>query len=341
MDDGIDTGPLVAQARTAVDPDETAPELEARARDSPGASLLTGSLDRWLRRRASRPSHSPRRAPRSPGRSGARMAVSTRRDRRSSSSDRSVPTSRGPARSVDTARGRLIVWRAARAVRRSTSRRVDSGRDGLATADGTLLLHEVQPAGGRRMPWVEFLRGRAARIVGQRRTRASVRVTDADAPGLSGLTPDALGEWLRDARRPGLPRAPGRATRVVATAVVGCDRRGRGRCRLRSEPSSMPPSGSTRVADTELREADGGLTEKALHRLADGALVESVLMHYPARPGIARATHRVHLEPGRLRRRLPVLRDRRARLRARPRDGRDRRPGPLRRRAGWPSTAGG
>ena len=39
------------------------------------------------------------------------------------------------------------------------------------------------------------------------------------------------------------------------------------------------------VADTEWKEADGGLTEKALHRLADGALIESVLMHYPARPG--------------------------------------------------------
>ena len=37
------------------------------------------------------------------------------------------------------------------------------------------------------------------------------------------------------------------------------------------------------LADTELRAADGGLTEKALHRLADGALIESVLMHYPAR----------------------------------------------------------
>ena len=39
------------------------------------------------------------------------------------------------------------------------------------------------------------------------------------------------------------------------------------------------------VAETELTEADGGLTEKALHRLGDGVLIESVLMHYPARPG--------------------------------------------------------
>jgi 23S rRNA (adenine2503-C2)-methyltransferase len=39
------------------------------------------------------------------------------------------------------------------------------------------------------------------------------------------------------------------------------------------------------VADTEIRLSDGGLTEKALHRLSDAALVESVLMHYPARRG--------------------------------------------------------
>jgi 23S rRNA (adenine2503-C2)-methyltransferase len=44
------------------------------------------------------------------------------------------------------------------------------------------------------------------------------------------------------------------------------------------------------VADTELRVTDGGLTEKALHRLTDGALVESVLMHYPAR-GARRERH--------------------------------------------------
>ena len=39
------------------------------------------------------------------------------------------------------------------------------------------------------------------------------------------------------------------------------------------------------IETTELVFGDGGLTEKALHRLADGAMVESVLMHYPARPG--------------------------------------------------------
>ena len=39
------------------------------------------------------------------------------------------------------------------------------------------------------------------------------------------------------------------------------------------------------LADDELVLADGGQTEKALHRLSDGATIESVLMHYPARAG--------------------------------------------------------
>jgi len=39
------------------------------------------------------------------------------------------------------------------------------------------------------------------------------------------------------------------------------------------------------LVETTVREADGGATEKALHRLADGVLIESVLMRYPGRPG--------------------------------------------------------
>ena len=44
------------------------------------------------------------------------------------------------------------------------------------------------------------------------------------------------------------------------------------------------------VVESEVRLTDGGLTEKVLHRLSDGLLVESVLMHYPARAG-ARERH--------------------------------------------------
>jgi 23S rRNA (adenine2503-C2)-methyltransferase len=44
------------------------------------------------------------------------------------------------------------------------------------------------------------------------------------------------------------------------------------------------------VTDDTVIGADGGQTEKVLHRLSDGTTVESVLMHYPARAG-RRARH--------------------------------------------------
>jgi 23S rRNA (adenine2503-C2)-methyltransferase len=44
------------------------------------------------------------------------------------------------------------------------------------------------------------------------------------------------------------------------------------------------------VQDDAVVRADGGQTEKLLHRLADGLTIESVLMHYPARAG-QRARH--------------------------------------------------
>jgi 23S rRNA (adenine2503-C2)-methyltransferase len=57
---------------------------------------------------------------------------------------------------------------------------------------------------------------------------------------------------------------------------------------------------------TEVRhvETDRGTTRKTLWKLHDGTLVESVLMRYRDR------AHGVHLQPGRLRDGLPVLRHR-------------------------------
>src|SRR5882762_5808000 len=39
------------------------------------------------------------------------------------------------------------------------------------------------------------------------------------------------------------------------------------------------------IVQTDILATDGGLTQKVLHRLADDVLIESVLMHYPARAG--------------------------------------------------------
>jgi 23S rRNA (adenine2503-C2)-methyltransferase len=57
---------------------------------------------------------------------------------------------------------------------------------------------------------------------------------------------------------------------------------------LRTLPSALRQELATdfrvdTLVETDVREADQGLTHKALHRLDDGRLVESVLMLYPAR----------------------------------------------------------
>jgi len=101
-------------------------------------------------------------------------------------------------------------------------------------------------------------------------------------PGLSGLPPDELVAWFAERGEPAY------RARQVADAVW------RGDATTAADIQTLPAAlrkgldeafRFDTVADTELRLSDGGLTEKGLHRLADGALIESVLMHYPARPG--------------------------------------------------------
>ncbi|HEX5823049.1 MAG TPA: 23S rRNA (adenine(2503)-C(2))-methyltransferase RlmN [Candidatus Limnocylindrales bacterium] len=101
-------------------------------------------------------------------------------------------------------------------------------------------------------------------------------------PGLSGLLPDELVAWLVELGEPAY------RARQVGDAVW------RGDATAPADIQTLPAAlrdaldaafRFDTVADSELRLSDGGLTEKALHRLADGALIESVLMHYPARPG--------------------------------------------------------
>ena len=101
-------------------------------------------------------------------------------------------------------------------------------------------------------------------------------------PGISGLAPSELEAWMR---AQGLPAY---RARQVLDAVW------RGRQASFDEITPLPPAIRSLLAEafrfdtlveTEVRPTDGGLTEKALHRLSDGLLVESVLMHFPARAG--------------------------------------------------------
>jgi 23S rRNA (adenine2503-C2)-methyltransferase len=106
--------------------------------------------------------------------------------------------------------------------------------------------------------------------------------TTTARPGLSGLDPAVLLDWFVERGEPAY------RARQVADAVWGAD--------AVDVESVRTLPGSLRIAlrdafrfdtivSTDWRIADGGLTEKALHTLADGALIESVLMHYPARSG--------------------------------------------------------
>ena len=103
-----------------------------------------------------------------------------------------------------------------------------------------------------------------------------------ERPGIAGLARAELAAWF-EARG-----EPAYRARQVADATWRAPATSFGE--IRTLPASLRDhlNASYRfdtVIDTELRLSDGGLTEKGLHRLSDGALVESVLMHYPARSG--------------------------------------------------------
>jgi 23S rRNA (adenine2503-C2)-methyltransferase len=106
-------------------------------------------------------------------------------------------------------------------------------------------------------------------------------------PGLSGLPAETMAAWLAERGQPAY-RARQIADAVWGDAIGSIDEALVLPAGLRGELAESFRFDT--VADTEVRVTDGGLTEKGLHRLADAALVESVLMHYPARAG-ARERH--------------------------------------------------
>jgi 23S rRNA (adenine2503-C2)-methyltransferase len=105
---------------------------------------------------------------------------------------------------------------------------------------------------------------------------------------MSGLTTDQLAAWIDTHDEPAY------RARQVADAVWK-DGGLTTATAIRTLPAALRAELGAAfrldtVSDTDVREADGGLTEKFLHRLDDGALIESVLMHYPAR-GNGRERH--------------------------------------------------
>ena len=118
-------------------------------------------------------------------------------------------------------------------------------------------------------------------LFGLRPAPSATRARD-ERPGIGGRTPDELAAWFREQ---GLPAY--RARQVLDAAWRGSGASFAGILTLPS-PLRDQLDGAFRfdtVVESEVHLTDGGLTEKAVHRLSDGLLVESVLMHYPAREG--------------------------------------------------------
>ena len=168
MDAGLDTGPIVAMERAILAGDETSPALEARLAIT-AAGILARSLDPWLDGEL---------VPTPQGDVGATLTRPLRRaDGRLDPRRSAIELERQvraylpwPGTFAETNGDRVVVLGAAVAPSDpddEPGRFVpDAAGLALATADGRLVLHDVQPAGGQPMSGEEYLRGRP-RILGQ------------------------------------------------------------------------------------------------------------------------------------------------------------------------------
>jgi 23S rRNA (adenine2503-C2)-methyltransferase len=103
-----------------------------------------------------------------------------------------------------------------------------------------------------------------------------------ERPGVAGLTPDELAAWLTERGQPTY-----RARQVLDAVWHGT---AQGFAEVLTLPATLRQELDAAfrfdtAIEREVRATDGGLTEKILHRLSDGLLIESVLMHYPSREG--------------------------------------------------------
>jgi 23S rRNA (adenine2503-C2)-methyltransferase len=116
---------------------------------------------------------------------------------------------------------------------------------------------------------------------------APARAASDARPGLSGLADAAMESWLAARGEAGY------RARQLQAALWGGLAASAGDVTTLPRPLATAVDEAFRwstVEDDRVVLADGGQTEKTLHRLGDGLTVESVLMHYPARPG-QRARH--------------------------------------------------
>jgi methionyl-tRNA formyltransferase len=170
MEAGLDTGPVLLEARTPIAADDTggggctiASPCSAR-RCSPTASRACCAARRSLRHRSATTASNTRTSSTRP--SAARLERQRRRARAQGARVRSVAGRRRPARR--RTRAHLVGARARRTQRGGTWRIVAVSADGIdvAAGDGVLRIRELQRDGGRRISardWLNARRERAPR----------------------------------------------------------------------------------------------------------------------------------------------------------------------------------
>lgn len=168
LDEGLDTGPVVAMEPTPIGVEESAGELTARLAVM-GASLLARSLEPYLQGVLS-----PRPQPAEGATAAARVRVEeafvdpTRH--RAAAVLRAVRAfDPRPGAWTQLEGERFKLWRAAPAAGPGPAPGVVEDREGavlLGAADGPVALLEVQPAGRARMEAAAWMRGRRGRPAG-------------------------------------------------------------------------------------------------------------------------------------------------------------------------------
>lgn len=161
MDEGIDTGPIVAARTWRLDGLERGPDLEGKAA-AEGAALLAETIGPWLDGLV---------AARQQGTDGATVTRPFRREdarldpaRAASALERQVRANAPwPGTFIDTDLGRVAVLTASVAAGASGDAAGNlvehEGRLALATADGRLVIEEARRAGKRAVAGDQFLRG--------------------------------------------------------------------------------------------------------------------------------------------------------------------------------------
>lgn len=162
MDEGLDTGPILAQREVVLEGTETAPPLEERLAEL-GADLLMERLPDWLAgSRVARPQPAAGATLTRPLRRGDGRLDPTQPATRLERQVRAYQP--WPGSFLDWAGDRLKVWSATvlppREAATVGSTTIEDGALLFGTVDGVLRLDDVQAAGKRRMTGPEYLRGK-------------------------------------------------------------------------------------------------------------------------------------------------------------------------------------